>query len=105
MPDDPQPTMPGIIAARASAIRRKMRARLAGAYPPVAAAVVVAIGLLAHELAYHLTGGTDFPLVLLASGTRVLVVSHGGLDALGVGALVIVTLCMIELAKQRESAS
>jgi hypothetical protein len=102
MSDAPRPTLRALIAGRAPhGVRRRIIARIARWYPPKAAAIVVACGLLVHELAYHLTGGRDYPLTVLASGTRVLVVSHGGLDALGVGALAIATIAGIDVARAR----
>ncbi len=103
-PHDARPTLRAYIAARLPRprnLRHRILQRVGGCYPPAAAAVVVAVGLVAHEVAYHVSGGSDFPLVVLASGTRVLVISHGGLDALGVGALAIATIAGIDVARAR----
>jgi hypothetical protein len=80
-------------------------ARIARWHPPTAAKIVVAAGLLMHEVAYHLAGGTEFPLTVLASDTRILVISHGGLDALAVGTLAIATIAVIDAARQHLARS
>lgn len=72
--------------------------RIAGWNPALAATIVVALALVAHEVAYHLTGGDDYPLQITGNGHVVLEVSHGGLDALGVGILVVGVLWLIDLA-------
>jgi hypothetical protein len=97
MQAESRPTMRDVVAQ----LRDRALARLADAYPPTAAALVVTIGLVAHEVAYHLTGGTDFPLQVLATDTRILVISHGGLDALGIGALAVATIAALDVARQR----
>lgn len=82
-------------------VRDRVTTRVAGWRTSIAATVVVSCGLVIHEIAYHLTDGDDYPLTLLADDTRVLVVSHGGLDALGVGALAVATIAAIETARDR----
>ncbi len=74
---------------------------VAGWNPPLAASIVVIVGLIVHEVAYHLTGGTEFPLQVSGNGSRVFEMSHGGLDALGVGLLVIGVLWLIDFARSR----
>ncbi len=74
---------------------------IAGWYPPTAAAIVVAAGLIIHEIAYHLTGGSDYPLTVLAGDTRVLAISHGGLDTVGAGALIVVLLSAMDVCQAK----
>ena len=55
--------------------------------------------LVGHEVLYHLTDGTDYPLVLLVVDCHdILPISHGGLDSLGVGLLIVFVLLLIERA-------
>lgn len=76
--------------------------RVAQWNPSTVAIIAMLVGLVAHEIAYHLSGGDDFPLTLLAGETRAFVISHGGLDALGVGILVVSVLWIIEAARIHE---
>ncbi|MEJ7824923.1 MAG: hypothetical protein WKF48_05815 [Solirubrobacteraceae bacterium] len=78
---------------------RSLTRRVAAWQPVTAAAVIVAVGLVVHEIAYHLTGGDDFPLAVLAGDSRVFVISHGGLDSLAVGVLVVSVLMLIDTAR------
>lgn len=65
-----------------------------------AAAVAVTLALLLHETVYHLTGGSEFPLTVLFNGTRVFVMSHGGLDSLVVGAIIVGLIALHGAAKR-----
>lgn len=85
-------------SCRTRPARRPLASRVARWHPPTAAAVVVLIGLFIHEVAYWLADGSDYPLTVVGNQTRVFVMSHGGLDAFAVGALVIATLFLIEAA-------
>ena len=82
--------------------RPSLSQRVAPWNPSRAALIAMLAGLIVHEVAYHLTGGDEFPLALLADGTRVFVISHGGLDALGVGILIVSVLWAIEAARIHE---
>ena len=81
---------------------RNITARCALWEPSRAALVAMTFGLVCHELAYHLAGGEDYPLIVHADGTTIFALSHGGLDALGVGLLIIAALYLIEAARLRE---
>ncbi len=74
---------------------------VAGWRAATATLIVLVVGLVVHEIAYALTGGDEYPLMVLADDTRVFVLSHGGLDALGVGALIVSTLALIDFARAR----
>ena len=87
------------LRSRVVGLRCRVLMRVAAWRPAGAAKVVVAVGLAMHEVGYHLSGGSEFPLTVLANGTRILVISHGGLDALAVGALAIATLTVIDAAR------
>ncbi len=96
--------MLGVKITRSPRPPRKPRAphlawRVAGWNPALAATIVVLAGLVVHEIVYHLTGGDDYPLQVLADGSPIVGVSHGGLDGLGVGALVIGVLWLIDFAR------
>jgi hypothetical protein len=79
--------------------------RLARWHPPTAAALVVLGALIAHEIGYHLSDGTDFPLEVVFNGTHIFVMSHGGLDALAVGILAVSVLLLIDAARIRAGRS
>lgn len=79
-----------------------MTSRAALWQPSTAAFFTMLGGLAAHEAAYHLAGGDDFPFAVLAADTRVFVISHGGLDALGIGLLIVSMLWLIEAARIKE---
>ncbi len=83
-------------------MRRRLVEWVARWQPAPAALIVLTVGLVVHEIAYALAGGDEYPLVVLADHTRVFVLSHGGLDALGVGALLVATLALIDLARNRQ---
>lgn len=69
--------------------------------PSTIAIVVMAVGLVIHEAAYYLTGGDDFPLTVLADGTRVFGMSHGGLDVLIIGLFTFAVLAAQERVQDR----
>lgn len=92
------PTLRGELAAHRPLHHRALQ-RIAGWNPPIAVGAIVMLGLVLHEAAYHLTAGSDYPLTVLANGTRVFEVSHGGLDAMGVGALAMSMSALIETAR------
>lgn len=70
--------------------------------PPKAAALVALVGLAVHEIIYHLSGATDFPFQVMFDGARIFVISHGGLDSLAIGILVVSVLLIIDAAKIRQ---
>lgn len=70
--------------------------------PSTVAMIATFIGVVLHEAAYHLVGGDDFPLRVLADDTAIFAISHGGLDALGVGAIIVAALALVEAARLRE---
>jgi len=83
--------------------KRSPLVRRAALWNPSTAAITAMIaGLAIHEAAYHLTGGDDFPFAILAGDARVFALSHGGLDALGVGLLIVSVLWLIEAARIHE---
>lgn len=91
---------PGAALDRAS---RSLVARAALWQPSTAAFVATVVFLVGHEVLYHLSDGTDYPLVLLTiDGQQILPVSHGGLDVIGAGLLIVFLLLLIEWARQRE---
>jgi hypothetical protein len=94
--------VPSCRQSRTGGATRAIVARAARWNPVTVAAVTVVVGLLAHEVAYHLAGGDDFPLVVLANGHRVFMLSHGALDALGVAALVLSALALLDAARIHE---
>ncbi len=75
--------------------------RVAGWRAPRVAAIATAAGVFIHELVYHLSGATEFPLEVIFDGTRMFVVSHGGLDAFVVGAVIVLLLLVCEAAQCR----
>ena len=79
--------------------RRRPAARVADWVPWKATSIAVFIGLIVHEVLYHMVGGDDFPLTVLAGDTRVFVVSHGGLDAFGAGVIAVSVLLAIDAAQ------
>lgn len=59
--------------------------------------VAMVVFLVGHEVLYHLADGTDYPLVLLTiDGREILPISHGGLDSLGAGLLIVFVLLLRE---------
>ncbi len=83
-------------------LRRRLVEWIAGWQPAIATLIVLVVGLVVHEITYALAGGDEYPLAVLADDTRLFVLSHGGLDALGVGALLVATLALIDLARNRQ---
>ena len=79
--------------------------RVARWHPPTAAAVFAAMGLVVHEILYHLAGGDEYPLTVIFNDTRVFLVSHGGLDAAVVGLSVVSLLFIIDGARDHARRS
>lgn len=73
--------------------------RIAGWRPLPVATITVTVGLALHELLYHLAGGDDYPLEVAFAGAQVFALSHGGLDALAVGILVLSVLLILDGAR------
>jgi hypothetical protein len=92
-------------AVKRSPLLPHVTRRLARWHPPTAAALVVLASLIAHEIGYHLSDGTDFPLELIFNDTHIFVISHGGLDALAVGILAVSVLLLIDAARIRAGRS
>ncbi len=86
-------------SARSVSRMKPLTAWVAGWHPIWAVTIFVFIGLVIHEIAYALTSAADYPLTVLAGHTRVFAVSHGGLDALAVGALAVTVLLAIDWAR------
>lgn len=91
------PTRCDVLRRRISITRRL---RVALWQPSTAAIVVTVVFLVGHEILYHLTAGDDYPLVLLTiDGHEILPISHGGLDSIGTGLLIVFVLLLIERAQ------
>lgn len=73
---------------------------IAGWNPALTAGVAALIALIIHEATYHLANGDEYSLIVLASGSRVFELSHGGLDLVGGGLLAVGVLLLIDQARK-----